>query len=222
MTALAERTVGIFGAGKSGVAIARRALDAGYGVAVATSGPAWRTDLVTRVLTPGVRAVDAAELASVAPIVVLAVPLRRLRELPLSTLAGRIVVDIMNYWEPTDGVLPDFASRAHASSLIVRAALPASARLVKTFNHIGYHEMEQLARPSGTVGRVALGVAGDDLDAVATIARFVDDLGFDPVSTGTLADSHCLQPGSPLFGADMEPAAFREALSQLASREVPA
>jgi 8-hydroxy-5-deazaflavin:NADPH oxidoreductase len=210
-------TIGIFGAGKSGVAIARRALAAGYAVRIAASGPAGRTALVTAILTPGAIAVDAADLASSADLLILAVPLRRFRELPLASLAGSLVGDVMNYWPPIDGILPDFEG-VRPSSELVRDALPPTARLVKTLNHVGYHEIEELARPAGTPGRVALAIAGDDLDALDAVARFVDDLGFDPVLAGGLADSAVLQPGSPIFGADFGKTEMCDELAAITSR----
>lgn len=216
MTALAvapARTVGIFGAGKSGVAIARLALAAGYRVRIAASGPGDRTALVTGILTPGAVATDPAALAADVGLVVLAVPLRKYRDLPLPTLAGRVVADVMNYWPPVDGVIPEFEVPGRPSSEVVRDALPPAARLVKTLNHIGYHEMEELARPAGAPHRVALAVAGDDPQAVRAVARFVDDLGFDQVLAGSLRDSAALQPGSPVFGADLDAPALRRALA---------
>lgn len=205
--------VGIFGAGKSGVAIARRAIAAGHQAHIATSGPADRTSLITTILTTGAVAVEAADLAARSDVVVLAVPLRRYRELPLDTLAGKVVIDVMNYWPPVDGTLPAFEDTASTSSEVVREALPASASLVKTFNHIGYHEIEELARPAGSQGRVALGVAGDDPGTVSTVARLVDDLGFDTVPAGPLSAGAALQPGSPLFGADLDATALRRGLT---------
>jgi predicted dinucleotide-binding enzyme len=134
---------------------------------------------------------------------VLAVPLRAWRSLPLAQLAGRVVVDVMNYWPPVDGILPEFQTD-RPSSQIVRDGLPPTARLVKTFNHIGYHDIEELARPAGSPDRVAVAIAGDDPEAVALVAQFVDDLGFDPVPVGDLAASLALQPGSPIFGANLD------------------
>ncbi|BCJ49548.1 NADP oxidoreductase [Actinoplanes sp. NBRC 14428] len=205
------RTIGIFGAGKSGTAIARVAIRAGYDVRIATSGPAERSGLITRVMIPEATTVDAAGLAAGSDLVVIAVPLRRYRNLPLAGLAGRTVIDVMNYWRPIDGLLPEFEAADRPSSEVVRSHLPSTARLVKTLNHIGYHEIEDLARPAGAPGRIALGVAGDDPPAVADVAAFVDRIGFTPAIVGGLADSAVLQPGSPLFGADLtEPGLRRE------------
>lgn len=193
-------TIGIVGAGKSGVAIARLALDAGYTVKIASSGPAKDTALMTDIVSPGAIAVDIADLADGADIVVVAVPLRRFHDLPLHLLAGHTVIDVMNYWPPIDGHLPDFESTDHPSSVIIQDTLPSSV-VVKTFNHLGYHQMEDLARPAGTPGPVGLGVASDDIAATQTVMEFVDSVGFDPIYIGTLNESAVLQPETPLFGA---------------------
>jgi predicted dinucleotide-binding enzyme len=206
------RSIGIIGAGKSGVAIARRALAAGYRVHIAASGPARRTGLVTRVLLPTAVPVTAEELPAVSDVIFVCVPLRHWRTLPTEKWEGRIVVDVMNYWPPVDGILPDFESAERSSSEIVRDGWPSSVRLVKTFNHIGYHDIEERARPAGVPDRVALGVAGDDRAAVATVAAIVDDLGFDPVDIGPLSTGAVLQPGRELFGVLLGRAGFRAAI----------
>lgn len=78
------RSLGVIGAGKSGIAIARRALAAGYDVRIAASGPASRTRFVTEILVPGALPADADDVAETADAVILAVPLRRFRDLPLA------------------------------------------------------------------------------------------------------------------------------------------
>jgi 8-hydroxy-5-deazaflavin:NADPH oxidoreductase len=119
-----------------------------------------------------------------ADIMILAVPLR-------------VEVDAMNYWPPIDGILPACENTDQPSSVLVREALPTAARLVKTFNHLGYHQLEALPRPQGAADRAALAISGDDPQAVTVVADLVDRLGFDPVSAGDLAASHALQPESP-------------------------
>jgi 8-hydroxy-5-deazaflavin:NADPH oxidoreductase len=196
--------VGIIGAGKSGTAIARLALAAGYPVRIAASGPAEETAMMTAIVAPGVVAGTVAEVIDGADIVILAVPLRQFPELPLSRLEDRVVVDAMNYWPPIDGILPAYENTDRPSSLVVRDALPATVRLVKTFNHLGYHQLEDLPRPRGATDRAALAISGDDPDAVAVVADLVDRLGFDPVPAGTLAGSHAVQPDSAIFGTGLD------------------
>ncbi len=120
---------------------------------------------------------------------------------------------MMNYWPPVDGILPEFEADRRPSSQVVGDALPPTARLVKTFNHMGYHEIEELARPGGPDDRVALAVAGDDDHAVEAVARLVDDAGFDPVIVGSLSRTGALQPGSPVFGANLGCHRLRSALA---------
>jgi predicted dinucleotide-binding enzyme len=76
--------------------------------------------------------------------------------------------------------------------------------VVKAFNHMGYHDLEDGARSHGAPGRKAIAVAGDNADDVATVAALVDQLGFDPVVVGPLDDGVRLEPGSELFGANVE------------------
>lgn len=204
--------IGIFGAGKFGLAIARRALTVGYRVKIATSGPIEKTALIAAAAAPAAIASTAAELAQGTDLVLLAVPLHRFRELPLPQFAGHVVIDMMNYWPPIDGAVPEFERSTTPTSVLVRDALPSTARLVKTINHLSYHQIEDLARPPGSPDRTAIAISGDDLDAVRLAATIVDRLGFDPVRAGHLLASAALQPGSALFGANLDAATMRRVL----------
>jgi len=206
--------VGIIGAGKSGTAIARLALAAGYPVRIAASGPAEETALMTDIIAPGVVAGTVVEVIDGADIVILAVPLRRFPELPLQQLEQHVVVDAMNYWPPIDGILPTYDNTDQPSSVVVRNALPGTVRLVKTFNHLGYHQLEDLPRPHGAADRAALAISGDDPDAVAVVADLVDRLGFDPCPAGDLAGSHALQPDSAIFGTGLDATGMQRHLAE--------
>ncbi|TFC58231.1 NADP oxidoreductase [Cryobacterium sp. TMB1-7] len=191
-------TIGILGAGRVGSAIARTALKAGYAVTIAGSGAAADIQLIVDIVIPGASAMSAAEVAASADLVVLAVPMHKFRSVDPATLAGAIVIDTMNYWQPIDGELPEVATDPRGSSEIVADHF-ATARLVKTLNHIGYHDLETDARPAGHPDRHALAIAGEP-QAASVVAEVIERFGFDAVYAGPLAAGAAFEPGSAVFG----------------------
>jgi len=187
----------VLGAGHVGPVVARLAIKAGYPVAIATSGNPDDIALITELVIPGAQPQWAADAVAAADIVVLAMPQHRFLDIGPGLLDGKLVVDAMNYWPASDGVLKAF--EGSASSEIVARRL-AGSTVVKALNHIGYQDLEDRARPAGAPDRQAAGVAGDDPVAVATIARLIDRLGYDPVCLDSLRAGRVLQPGGPVFG----------------------
>jgi 8-hydroxy-5-deazaflavin:NADPH oxidoreductase len=194
--------VAVLGAGHVGPVVARVAVEAGYDVSIAASGDPAKIALITQVLAPGAEARWAADAVDGADIVVLSIPLHRFAGLDPALVAGKLVVDTMNYWPPVDGVQEMFEDGGFGSSEVVQLQL-ARSTVVKSLNHIGYHELDEQRRPAGSPDRRALGVAGDDRDAVAVAAEVIDRLGYDAVQLPSLRAGRLLQPGGPLFGVPL-------------------
>ena len=214
----APLTLGILGAGKVGTVLARLALSAGYRVLIAGSGAPARIALTAEVLAPGAVAVTAAAAAGGADVVVLALPLGKYRTLPVEELRGKLVIDAMNYWWEIDGIRDDLTDLRTSSSEIVQRFLPES-RVVKAFNHMGYHDLDEGSRPAGDPDRKAIAIVGDSPDDLAVVASIVDALGFDPVIAGRLADGIGLEPGSELFGANLSSSDVRAAFERFPQSE---
>ena len=154
------------------------------------------------VVAPGARVVTPDELVAGAEVIIVAVPFGKAGTVPWEDFGGRIVVDAMNYWPPVDGHIAAIDADERSTSEINAARNPL-ARVVKSLNHVGYHEMEDDAMDAGSPLRRALAVVGDDADARAVIAQLIDDIGFDAVDGGPLANGRALEPGHPAFGREL-------------------
>ena len=194
-------TVGILGAGKLGITLAQLSTAAGHRTLIAGSGEIGTLPLVLSVLAPEATPSRAVDVAREADIVILALPLGRIQELPAAELGGKIVIDALNYWPQTDGILAEFENSAPSSPVVARR-IPAS-RVVKGLSHLGYHELLSDSRPVDAVDRRAIAIAGDDPDAVAQVAELVHSFGFDPVVVGGLEEGALLGPGTEAFGVSL-------------------
>lgn len=195
---MSTATLGIIGTGMVGVGVARRAVDAGLDVVLGNSrGPATLTDLVAE-LGGRARAATPAEVARAADLVVAAVPLAAHERLPRAELAGKTVIDPMNYAPKPDWSVPELDRDELTSSELVQRHLDG-ARVVKALHCIGPKQLLNLFRPAGAPDRTALPLSGDDPAAKEEVAELLDVLGFDAVDLGTLAESWRSEPNTPLY-----------------------
>jgi 8-hydroxy-5-deazaflavin:NADPH oxidoreductase len=78
-----------------------------------------------------------------------------------------------------------------------------------------------MASLSGTPGRIALPVAGDDPAFKEVVLRLVDELGFDGVDAGGLDESWRQQPDTPVYGTNHDAEGVRLGLSQASPDRKP-
>lgn len=192
-------TWGFIGSGNIGSTVAGLAVAAGHEVVMSNSrGPETLHELVDR-LGPSARADTPQSAASAGDVVVVTIPLGRYRDLPVEALRGKLVIDTMNYYPGRDGRFPSLDDGSATSSQLLAAELPDSA-VVKAFNNIFFQHLASLPRPADSPDRSALPIAGDDEQAKQVVARLLDEIGYDVVDLGTLAQSWRSQPGTPVYG----------------------
>jgi len=192
-------TIGLIGAGKIGSQIARLAVRSNYDVVISNSrGPETLSALVAE-LGPRARAATSAEAARAGDIVVVTIPLKNYRDVPVAPLAGKIVIDTNNYYPQRDGRIPELENESTTTAELLQAHLPSS-KVVKAFNHIYAAELTTHGQPSGSSNRRALVIAGNDPDAKATVAHLIDEFGFDTVDAGPLKEGWRIQRDTPGYG----------------------
>ncbi|MEU0282261.1 NAD(P)-binding domain-containing protein [Streptomyces sp. NPDC006195] len=191
-------TLGLIGSGHIGSTLARLGVAAGLDVVLSNSrGPETLAELVAE-LGPRARAATPAEAAAAGDWVVVTVPLKNYRQVPVAPLAGKVVLDTNNYYPERDGQIAELDTEQTTTSELLQRHLP-DAKVVKAFNNIFFKHLAALARPTGAADRTALPIAGDDPGAKASATRLLDLLGFDTVDGGTLADSWRFQRDTPAY-----------------------
>ena len=192
-------TWGLLGSGNIGSTVARLAVDAGHDVVLSNSrGPETLAELVAG-LGPHARAAIAEEAARAGDIVVVTVPLRAYRDIPVEPLAGKVIIDTNNYYPERDGVFDELEDGSSTTGELLQQHLP-EARVVKGFNNIWFGHLRSLARPAGSADRSALPIAGDDATAKRAVIKFFDSLGFDTVDAGPLKEGWRIQRDTPGYG----------------------
>jgi predicted dinucleotide-binding enzyme len=205
-------TIGIIGAGHIGSQIARLAVANGYDVVISNSrGPGTLATLIAE-LGPRARAATAVEAAETGDIVVVSVPLKNYRAVPVGPLAGKIVIDTNNYYPERDGHIPELDNESTTTSELLQAHLPAS-KVVKAFNHIYAAALTTDGQPAGAKNRRALVIAGDDKDAQAKVTHLLDQFGFDTVDAGPLKEGWRIQRDTPGYGPRRTAEALRQDLA---------
>ncbi|MHC3474142.1 NADPH-dependent F420 reductase [Streptomyces sp. 7R007] len=218
----AAMKIGIIGAGNIGGNLTRRLTALGHDVSVANSrGPHTLTALAEET---GATPVAVEEAARGAEVVIVTIPLKAIPDLPSGLLDGAAddvaVIDTGNYYpKQRDGRIAEIEDEGLTESAWTARHLGHT--VIKAFNETYAQDILDLPRPAGAPDRMALPVAGDDDRAKQKVRALIDELGFDTVDTGSLADSWRQQPGTPVYGMRAGADAVTKALSE-ATPERPA
>ncbi len=205
--------IGIIGVGHIGGTLARLFVGVDHQLAIAnSSGPDTLEELVAE-LGERAQATTAAEAARFGDLVVVSVPFGRYRELVPDGFGGKVVIDTNNYYPQRDGHFEELDSDRTTSSELLQLHL-RDAHVVKAFNAIYWEHLRDFGRPAGDPARIGIPISGDDEHAKRTVAQLIDQIGFDAVDAGRLAEGgRKHQPGSPVYAADLPTGELRASLA---------
>ncbi len=207
--------LGIVGAGYIGRAVARLAVAHGHEVMISNSRHP-RT-LASAMVALRCNIGFAAEAAQFGELTLLAVPFFAVHDLDPATFADKVVMDACNYYPGRDEAVQALDQGSTTTSEIVQRQL-YTAKIVKAWNAILERDIEPDAAPAGKPGRRALPIAGEDADAKRRVTAFFDDLGYDIVDAGPLAEGWRFERAQPAYCVKLDRAGLEAALASAGVR----
>jgi len=206
--------IGIIGAGNIGGTLVRRLCALGHSVKFSNSrDPETLSDLAAET---GATAVWAKDAATDADLVIVSIPQKNVPDLADGIVAGAKpgapIIETNNYYpKERDGRIEAIENGTPESVWVAEHL--GSDHVYKVFNGIWWKHLLESGQPAGTPNRIALPIAGADGPAKDQVFALIDELGFDPVDGGTLADSWRQQPGTPVYGKDYPVEQAKQALA---------
>lgn len=205
----ASMQIGIIGSGNMGGPLGQLWADAGHQILYSSRNPDELMDLV-RSAAPRASAGYTDAAAYFGDVILLAVPPSAIPQIGQDfgeLMRGKVVIDLSNPRLDRDG--PITAEWLEMGTGLAMAQYLPGVRLVRAFNTLGSRMLLEAHRPGELIG---VPIAGDDEDAVATVATLVRDAGFDPVIVGPLARAKEFDRATPVYVTGMTAGEIRETM----------
>lgn len=212
--------IGIIGAGHIGATIAKKLAAIGHDVKLANSNGPESIRGLARDLSAV--AVSKEEAVTDVDVVVLSIPLSAypsLTDLFRDVPTEVTVIDTSNYYPFRDGSIDAIESGA-PESVWVKEQI--GRPVVKAWNAVLAYTLAEKSQPEGTLGRIAIPVAGDDENGKTIAMQLVSATGFDAIDAGMLAQSWRQQPGTPAYCTELTAAELVPALAAANQERAPA
>ena len=203
--------IGIIGSGNIGSTLAGYLTDLGHEVMISNSrGPESLSDVAHKTEAVPVTTQEAAKAKD---LIIIAIPAKAIGKLPTDLLrvSNAIVIDAGNYYPSRDGQIAEIGNGLTDSEWVAKVI---AHPVIKAFNNILAASLASKAVPVGSEGRVALSVAGDDNSQKETVIKLIEEIGFDAIDGGVLAESWRQQPGTPAYCKDLNKEDLHAALAK--------
>ena len=191
--------IGVIGSAVVGQTLAQGFRKHNYDVRIASRSPEKLADFSQK---SGIAAGTFADVARWADIVVLAVKgtvaEEAIRTAGEANLRGKVVVDTTNpitEAPPVDGVIQYFTGPNSSLLEQLQKAFP-SVRFVKAFNSVGASRM---INPDFKAGTPTMFYCGNDADAKASVAKILDQFGWEGLDLGPATAARAIEPLAQLW-----------------------
>lgn len=193
--------IGIIGSGNIGSALAQYLVKLGHEVTISNSrGVASLKEIVVQT---GAIAGTVEETAHAQDLVIIAVPEKAIPKLPLEiiSVSKAVIIHVGNYYPSRDGKNADIENGLTDSEWVTKVI---GHPVIKAFNNILAQSLASKALAAGDANRVALSVAGDNLNDKQLVMNLIEQIGFDAIDAGLLSSSWRQQPGEPAYCQDLD------------------
>jgi predicted dinucleotide-binding enzyme len=212
--------IGIIGTGAIGATLAKKLVAAGHQVKVTNTRPP--AELAQKAQELGAHPATLAEVVQGVDVVFISVPFSAIAQLPAGLFqavpADVVVVDTGNYYPFRDGHIAALDQGQPESEWV---AAQLGRPILKAINNLLAQTLADHGTAFGVPGRIALSIAGDDAQAKQVLTTLSNDLGFDVVDGGSLAESWRQQPGTPAYCTQLTAPQLTQALTQADRQQAP-
>lgn len=208
---------GIIGAGPIASNIAKKLMENGHDVKIADARGVERLEGKELAATP----VSVDEVITNIAVLVISIPFNALPSIrSIVDKVGEevVVVDTSNYYPSRDNKIEEIENGL-VESIWVSTQL--GRPITKAFNNLLAYTLEYKGVPEGTPGRIAIAIAGDNQSHKQITMDVVNELGFDPVDSGSLNDSWRQQPGTPAYCTELTTEELTAALKKANKETAP-
>lgn len=212
--------IGIIGTGAIGSLLAEKFSKAGHDVKVTNTRAMSELEKIANNL--GATAATIEHVVKDVDAIIFSMPFNAYNDLPKDLLKevpqNIVVMDTSNYYPFRDGAIADLENISESEYISGILNRP----LIKVFNNILEGTLKHKGKKSGTEGRIAISIAGDNEEHKKVVAQIVDITGFDAVDGGSLAESWRQQPGTPAYCTQLNKKELKEALANAEKGKAPA
>lgn len=212
--------IGIIGTGAIGSILAQKLSAAGHQVKVTnTRDMATLSEIAANL---GAEAATLEDVVKEVDAIIFSIPFKAYKDLSKNLLQDVpqdvIILDTSNYYPMRDGELPGLEGKTESEYISETLGRP----VIKVFNNILEYTLRHKGKPAGEEGRIAISVAGDNEAHKKVAAELVDQVGFDTVDGGSLAESWRQEPGTPAYCTELNAVELKQAIAAAEKGKAPA